>query len=30
MRFVDIMFAFPLLILAMLIAGLLGPTRRTR
>ena len=27
MRVVDIMFAFPLLILAMLIAGLLGPSR---
>ena len=27
MRLVDIMFAFPLLILAMLIAGLLGPSR---
>ena len=28
MRVIDIVFAFPLLILAMLIAGLLGPSRR--
>ena len=28
MRLIDIVFAFPLLILAMLIAGLLGPSRR--
>jgi peptide/nickel transport system permease protein len=28
MRFVDIMFAFPVLILAIVIAGLLGPSRR--
>src|SRR5205814_5745641 len=28
MRLVDVAFAFPLLILAMLIAGLLGPSRR--
>ena len=30
MRLVDIMFAFPGIILAILIAGLLGPNRRTR
>src|SRR5205823_11437903 len=29
MRFVDIAFAFPLLVLAILIVGLLGPSRRT-